>query len=105
MARKIYRLATHPDHRRGGISPGTGREAEKVLDGWGVKRATALVDEESSLGVPFNWQAVGYTVMRECLIRQMFCISYAAEQGLKRGKRGRSRRPLGLMKVTIDQIA
>ena len=57
----MYRLATHPDHRRKGMARALVGEAEKVFDGWGVRRITALVEKDHPWAVQF-WQAVGYTL-------------------------------------------
>ena len=57
----MYRLATHPDHRRKGMARVLVSEAEKVFDGWGVRRITALVEKDHPWAVEF-WQAVGYVV-------------------------------------------
>jgi ribosomal protein S18 acetylase RimI-like enzyme len=57
----LYRLATHPDHRRRGIARALVGEAENALRTWGARRVTALVEKDHPWAVGF-WQAVGYAV-------------------------------------------
>jgi GNAT superfamily N-acetyltransferase len=57
----LYRLATHPDHRRRGMARALVGEAEEAFDGWGVRRITALVEKDHPWAVQF-WQAVGYAL-------------------------------------------
>jgi len=57
----MYRLATHPDHRRRGMARALVGEAEEAFDGWGVRRITALVEKDHPWAVQF-WQAVGYAL-------------------------------------------
>jgi len=55
----IYRLATHPDHRRRGVARALLGKAEEAFNAWGVRRITALVEKEHPKAVGF-WRAVGY---------------------------------------------
>jgi len=55
----IYRLATHPAHRRRGVARAMLARAEERLAGWGVRRVTALVENAHPDAVGF-WRAAGY---------------------------------------------
>ena len=55
----IYRLATHPAHRRRGVARAMLARAEELLAGWGVRRVTALVENAHPDAVGF-WRSVGY---------------------------------------------
>ena len=55
----IYRLVTHPAHRRRGVARAMLARAEELLAGWGVRRITALVENAHPDAVGF-WRAVGY---------------------------------------------
>lgn len=55
----MYRLATHPLHRRKGIARALVSEAERIFAKWGVKRITALVERDHGWAVDF-WEAAGY---------------------------------------------
>ncbi|HMF43870.1 MAG TPA: GNAT family N-acetyltransferase [Polyangia bacterium] len=55
----IYRLATHPAHRRRGVARAMLARGEELLIGWGVRRITALVENAHPDAVGF-WRAVGY---------------------------------------------
>lgn len=55
----IYRLATHPAHRRRGVARAMLARAEELLARWGVPRITALVENAHPDAVGF-WRAVGY---------------------------------------------
>ena len=55
----IYRLATHPAHRRRGVARAMLARAEELLGGWGVRRVTALVENAHPDAVGF-WRSVGY---------------------------------------------
>ena len=55
----IYRLATHPAHRRRGVARAMLARGEELLIGWGVRRITALVENAHPDAIGF-WRAVGY---------------------------------------------
>ena len=55
----IYRLATHPAHRRRGAARAMLARAEEMLAGWGVRRVTALVETAHPNAVGF-WRSAGY---------------------------------------------
>lgn len=55
----IYRLATHPAHRRRGVARAMLARAEEMLAGWGIRRITALVENAHPDAVGF-WRSVGY---------------------------------------------
>ncbi len=55
----IYRLATHPAHRRRGVARAMLARAEETLAGWGVRRITSLVENAHPDAVGF-WRSVGY---------------------------------------------
>jgi ribosomal protein S18 acetylase RimI-like enzyme len=55
----IYRLATHPAHRRRGVARAMLARAEEMLARWGVRRITALVENAHPDAVGF-WRAAGY---------------------------------------------
>ncbi len=56
---QIYRLATHPDFRRGGVAAALVSEVERRLQAKGASRIYALVDKRSPPAVPF-WEDTGY---------------------------------------------
>jgi ribosomal protein S18 acetylase RimI-like enzyme len=55
----IYRLATHPAHRRRGVARAMLARAEEALAAWGVRRITSLVENAHPDAVGF-WRAAGY---------------------------------------------
>jgi ribosomal protein S18 acetylase RimI-like enzyme len=55
----LYRLATHPAHRRRGIARALVAEAEAWLRARGARRVTALVERDHAWATAF-WAAVGY---------------------------------------------
>jgi len=55
----IYRLATHPAHRRRGVARAMLARAEEMLAGWGVRRINALVEHAHPDAAGF-WRATGY---------------------------------------------
>jgi ribosomal protein S18 acetylase RimI-like enzyme len=55
----IYRLATHPAHRRRGIARAMLARAEELLARWGIRRITALVEHAHPDAAGF-WRSVGY---------------------------------------------
>jgi len=55
----IYRLATHPAHRRRGVARAMLARAEEALAAWGVGRITSLVENAHPDAVGF-WRAAGY---------------------------------------------
>jgi len=55
----IYRLATHPAHRRGGVARAMLAAVEEMLIGWGARRINALVENTHPDAVGF-WNAAGY---------------------------------------------
>ncbi|HZQ99794.1 MAG TPA: GNAT family N-acetyltransferase [Chloroflexota bacterium] len=55
----LYRLATHPVHRRRGVARALVAEAEAWLRARGARRVTALVERDHAWAAAF-WAAVGY---------------------------------------------
>jgi len=55
----IYRLATHPGHRRRGVARALMSKAEEALIGWGARRINALVENTHPDAVGF-WSSFGY---------------------------------------------
>ncbi len=55
----LYRLATHPAHRRRGVARALVAEAEAWLRARGARRVTALVERDHAWATAF-WAAVGY---------------------------------------------
>lgn len=55
----LYRLAVHPEHRRGGVGLTLVRAGEEHLRRQGAKRITALVAYDDPVAGAF-WDSVGY---------------------------------------------
>jgi ribosomal protein S18 acetylase RimI-like enzyme len=55
----VYRLATHPHHRRRGIARSLLACAEEALRAWGARRITALVENAHPDAVGF-WRSTGF---------------------------------------------
>jgi ribosomal protein S18 acetylase RimI-like enzyme len=59
-----YRLAVHPEHRRGGIGLALVRAGEEHLRRQGAARVTALVAYDDPVAAAF-WDSVGYPQDRQ----------------------------------------
>lgn len=60
----LYRLAVHPEHRRGGIGLALVRAGEEHLRRQGAARVTALVAYDDPVAAAF-WDSVGYPQDRQ----------------------------------------
>jgi ribosomal protein S18 acetylase RimI-like enzyme len=59
----FYRLAVHPERRRGGLATALVREGERRLQGRGALRLTAIAVDDDPAAVGF-WEAAGYERQR-----------------------------------------
>jgi ribosomal protein S18 acetylase RimI-like enzyme len=60
----FYRLAVHPDRRRGGIATALLHEGERRLRDRGAVRLTAIVADDDPTAMSF-WEAAGYRRQRD----------------------------------------